>query len=798
MQADVFIVQAGEAWTALREGQALAATPGVRVCYPVIRQTASLPGGYAPAPNDPYYNNAWPLDQRKTNGSVAGATLNVRPAWAVTKGAGVTLALGDTGVELTHPDLQARTTGAPHADFGDGTTNGMPPMVQIAFWAHGTEVAGLAAATANNALGSVGVAPEARLASWGVFQANRLLTSDSNLMAMYQYRPEEVAVQNHSWGHSGVQQNAPTLLEHLGISNAVFHGRGGRGVVMVRSCGNDRQSGGSADDDGYTADPRVIAVGAVRNDGRVTSYSEPGACLLVAAPSGDDTTPKLFTTDLTGTNGINFLTYLPPTDTNLNGYVFDAQGFSGTSAASPQVAGLAALLLAANSNLTVRDVQQILVLASRHFDLKDPDLRANGAGLLVSHNAGFGVPDAAWAVELARHWSNRPPAANVTLDLDTPAPIPDGGLRLWISATNDVPTNLQALVCLPGTGVFADEPTAALPLVDVGSASRITANLTNKAALILRTNLDWVTQLNRAVAAGAGLAVVRNGLSTNATCPGGESLCPLLRTDFVPIPCVFIRLSDGEALKAQLALDTNTLAQIRLEPARFTFTVTNTLVCEHVGLRLRTDHSLRGDLRVTLRSPMGTRSMLQRLNQDTNAGPQDWTYSTTHHFFEGSAGSWTLEVSDQFPKGTGSVLSASLILSGVPIADSDGDGLDDAWEVSHFGSLASGPMDDPDRDGASNAREQILGTNPTRLDTVPQPELSRLFGTRWRLAWPATTNRTYEVWTQTNVAAPLLLLHQPARPIPRHGMDLPRRPRPAALLPTGAPGRVVNQSTSRP
>jgi len=48
--------------------------------------------------------------------------------------------------------------------------------------------------------------------------------------------------------------------------------------------------------------------------------------------------------------------------------------------------------------LTCRDVQQILILSSRHFDLADPDLRTNGAGFRFSHNVGFGVPDAGRAV----------------------------------------------------------------------------------------------------------------------------------------------------------------------------------------------------------------------------------------------------------------------------------------------------------------------------------------------------------------------------------------------------------------
>jgi len=64
--------------------------------------------------------------------------------------------------------------------------------------------------------------------------------------------------------------------------------------------------------------------------------------------------------------------------------------------------GLAALILSANTNLTYRDVQQILILSARHFDFADPDVATNGAGLKMSHNLGFGIPDAGVAVNLAR------------------------------------------------------------------------------------------------------------------------------------------------------------------------------------------------------------------------------------------------------------------------------------------------------------------------------------------------------------------------------------------------------------
>ena len=161
----------------------------------------------------------------------------------------------------------------------------------------------------------VGVAPGANLASWVIINSNYTLADDEMLMDMFQYQTDVVGVQNHSWGNNDITLAGPSLLEQFGISNAIAYGRSGRGVVMVRSAGNGRSDGASANEDGYASDPRVIAVAAVLMDGRSASYSEFGSCVLVAAPSGDAPAGinGLFTTDLLGTRGANFLSYPPIT-----------------------------------------------------------------------------------------------------------------------------------------------------------------------------------------------------------------------------------------------------------------------------------------------------------------------------------------------------------------------------------------------------------------------------------------------------------------------------------------------------
>ncbi len=743
----LFILQAVDAWHALEAAETLAQDPRVELCYPVTRRPKQLNSPYAPKPTDPLFSNHgngadWQanLENRDTNGVPLGPDLNVRSAWPITEGEGVTMALADDGVELDHPDLAERTAGAPHFNFLTRESNGMPSGL---FSYHATAVAGLAGATANNGLGISGVAPKARIASWVIFGANDNLVDEEALMDMFQYQSNVVSVQNHSWGKVGSEQLRISSLENIAISNAVQFGRGGRGVVMVRAAGNGRGDGNDVNEDGYAADPRVIAVAAARLDGRVTRYSSPGACVLVAAPSGDESgvldpciadTANMVTTDRQGTRGYNRDT----TTVGSGDFTYGVNGFSGTSAATPQIAGVATLILSVNTNLTYRDVQQVLINSSRHFDLSDSTLTTNAAGFRVSHNLGFGIPDAGEAVRLARTWSNRPAATQRTFSNMNVIAIPEVGFHLRVDGP-DVPEILQSIQALPGAGPHPETTTGLVPLVDVGTATNsIALDLRGRAALIQRAPNYFCEKITHAAQAGATLAVVYNNR-------GGNTRIFMAETDLTTIPSVFISQTDGEALRDYLAAQPNARVQLVLDPALITFDVPDTIQCEFIGVRLDTDHTARGDLRIVLTSPTGTRSVLQRVNQDTVAGPRDWTYYSVQHFYESSFGRWTLSVLDESDRGQGSVLGATLLINGVPIGDTDHDGLDDSWEMQQLHSLGFGPTDDPDRDGLTNAREALFGTDPNRAEFLLELDLSVWDARLARLSWPSNTNTTYRI-----------------------------------------------------
>jgi subtilisin family serine protease/subtilisin-like proprotein convertase family protein len=754
---DLLVVTAANPLAAATTADELAGNPQVAACYPIMRRESKPDSGYAAQPNDQYYLLQAYHEFRDANGNAVGADINTRAAWPYTTGQGVTVAVADTGVQPTHPDLANQLADGEQHNFVTGTDDGTAPGLTGSL-AHGMGVSGLALAEGNNHVGMIGVAPGARLASWVIYDANLMLAPEDSLMAMYAWHENAVAVQNHSWSKgSRIDLYGPGLLEQAGITDAIENGRNGRGVIMVRSAGNYRTQGQNASEDFYVEDPRVIAVAAVANSGRAASYSNPGAPLLVSAPGGEPSgsPPFMFTLDFLGADGATNIKLWLPTDpahtTNLWDYRYDYNPFAGTSAAAPLVAGTCALMLSVNPNLTYRDVQQILLLSARHLDLADPDLHPNGAGLLVSHNQGFGIVDAGQAVRLAKGWINRPPAVWRTNTVSVNLPIPDDGYHLVITGTA-LPASLGYLTNIPSLGVHADATTAVIPIVDVGLANTpLAVNLTGKAALIERGGSDFSVKIGNAADAGAVFAVVFNYVSGTGACPGGDQLCGMGATDYVPIPAVFIGNTQGTAIRDQLQQQGDAMAQLQVHSVAATFSISESLLLEHVGIRLKTDHPLRGDLHISLVSPQGTRSILQRYNADLNPGPLDWTYYTTHDFYESSVGQWRLEVLDEALANTGSVLEASLILQGVPITDSDADGLDDHWEMSHFQSLAQGPADDPDHDGYSNAREQVMQTDPT-VEEIP----FRVDPVAWnarlvRLSWPGVAGVNYEIRSGQNV-----------------------------------------------
>jgi subtilisin-like proprotein convertase family protein len=392
-------------------------------------------------------------------------------------------------------------------------------------------------------------------------------------------------------------------------------------------------------------------------------------------------------------------------------------------------------------------VQQILLLSANQRDPADPDMQRNGAGLLASHNTGFGVPDSGFAVWLAKHWRNRPVQSVLKQSSTEQKTVPDNGLKLRLSSGQNFSVDIQGL---PSIGILADNGTPALPLAGVGQALEpILIDLTGKGALIQRGGANFVDKINRAADAGAAFAIIYNNTGgTTVQIPGG--------TDYAKIPAFFISQNDGENLVALAGSDANLRGELHLEKISYNLAIQEDFSCEQVGIRVKSNYPVRGDLRITLVSPSGTRSILQKLNNDSKPGPADHVYWSTHHFFENARGTWIVEISDQFPEGEGSIQSVELTVLGTPLSeDSDLDGLPDSWEMQRFAGLAQDGSGDPDLDGFPNLLEYLLDADPAETAAPFEIETSKP-GSFLRLAAPATPFSTYELLESSDLKAGFL------------------------------------------
>jgi subtilisin family serine protease len=755
----VEIWEAADVVTAAEQASELAGQEGVRAAYPVMRRDWVLHTPYAARPRDTLYSRLWHLENRLANQRQRGVDLGVRAAWPVSRGEGVVIAVVDNGVDVGHLDLTARANGQPHFDFAASLNRALG----TAEGDHGTCVAGLIGATADNTRGVAGVAPMVSLASWVIFQltdsGSQRIIADDALADMFRYASNRVHVQNHSWGNGSGFQFAMSSLANTAIETAISTGRGGKGVIFVRSAGNGREEFVNVGDDGYASDPRAIAVAAVRPDGRVASYSSPGASILVAGPSGDPradgsedpAAANLTTTDRRGARGYN------TTSGEAGDYAQGTLGFNGTSAAAPVISGVVGLILGARPELGYRDVQQILALSARHWDLTDPHLMTNGVGLLVSPNLGFGVPDAGLAVALAKHWVNQPAKRRVRVVRNSSVAIPDDTFRLLTTGTG-LPANLRNLRVLPSLGLFPNGGTITMPLTYVGRGqTNLPASVAGQAVLIAGGVNSYADKIQRAARAGALLAIIHGNAN-------GANLDIMEGTTFASIPAVYASQTEGETLARLIAGRTNVTARISSTVASVSFTVSDIMACEHVGVRLRTTHSSRGDLRITLVSPKGTRTVLQTLNDDFFPGPDDWTYWSTQFLMEPSKGVWRLEVGDLREDDSGSIIGAELLIDGVNLTDEDSDGLDDDWERRWFGGLDRGPRDDVDGDGLDLVREQHLDLSPVDGNPLFPARVAIIDNTAVRATFPTALGKQHilEHWNVLG-GTPVVYTNGPGR-----------------------------------
>uniref|UniRef100_A0A8C8HXT7 P/Homo B domain-containing protein n=1 Tax=Oncorhynchus tshawytscha TaxID=74940 RepID=A0A8C8HXT7_ONCTS len=343
------------------------------------------------------------------------ADLNARGAWSQGyTGRGVVVTILDDGIEKDHPDLASNYDPDASYDVNDGDSDPQPRYTQRNENRHGTRCAGEVAAAANNDVCGVGVAYNAKIGGVRMLDGEVTDVVEAHSLSL---NSQHIHIYSASWGpeDDGKTVDGPAKLAKEAFLRGVTEGRGGLGSIFVWASGNGGREKDSCNCDGYTNSIYTLSISSTTQYGMVPWYSE--ACsstLATTFSSGNPNEKQIVTTDLRQ----------KCTDTH-----------TGTSASAPLAAGIIALALEANMNLTWRDMQHLVVRTSHPAHLSTDDWRTNGVGRKVSHSYGYGLLDAGAMVALAQNWTSVGPQHQCVLTmLSEPRDI---GSRLLFSKTLD-------------------------------------------------------------------------------------------------------------------------------------------------------------------------------------------------------------------------------------------------------------------------------------------------------------------------------------------------------------------------
>lgn len=313
------------------------------------------------APDDPMFGEQWALNNDGSNGGKEKADIDALKAWLLTQGSEeVVVAVLDSGVDYTHPDLVTNMWFRPDnipAYYDDelGTVNdehgfnsvenASDPMDDNG---HGTHCAGIIGAEGNNATGIAGI-------NWKVeimplkFIGRGGFGSTKNAIEAINYAVDRkkagvnVRVINASWG---------STLYSKALEDAI-RAAGEQGILFVAAAGNN-----STDNDRrphYPSNydlPNVISVAALDRSDSLASFSNFGANTVHIAAPGKDI---------------------------LSTWLNDAyREASGTSMATPQVAGVAALIVATNPKINVEALRKQLLSSVDTLDVLKDKVKSGG------------------------------------------------------------------------------------------------------------------------------------------------------------------------------------------------------------------------------------------------------------------------------------------------------------------------------------------------------------------------------------------------------------------------------------
>ncbi|AKI00358.1 regulatory P domain of subtilisin-like proprotein convertase [Hoeflea sp. IMCC20628] len=360
--------------------------------------------------NDPLYGVQWHF-------SLLG---NIEAIWEDYNGAGVNVGEYDDGVDYNHADLAGNYDASLHVVDDNG--NVVDPFPAQSGDAHGTACAGIIGAVGNNGEGGTGVAFGTTITGVNIFDPNSYGFVNGNFDEFLDVvsQGDSFDIMSNSWGSMPVFSQSSNLANPLSgdarlqaeYAQLAANARDGLGTVIVQAAGNDTLD---SNGDGTNASRFTATIAAADESGNAQDYTNFGQSILVSAPAAS------VTTDITGSPGYNDgggVDIFGRPDFADSDYTAN---FGGTSAATPVVSGVVALMLEANDQLGWRDVQNILagsaVVAPSAYDAPGSGVfdqgswfengaeNWNGGGMHFNVSYGYGLVDAFQAVRMAEVWS---------------------------------------------------------------------------------------------------------------------------------------------------------------------------------------------------------------------------------------------------------------------------------------------------------------------------------------------------------------------------------------------------------